>query len=328
MPKGHHHLTYRQRCQIEALLQANTNQEEIARQLKVSPATISRERRRNSDGQGYRAEKAHEQAVQRRKQASSVPRKMTPARIQPIENLLTGQQWSPDQISGWLARGEEVSVSHEWIYRHIWADKRAGGDLWTHLRHRGKKYNRRGAKTAGRGLIPGRVDISQRPDVVDKKSRIGDWEGDLIVGANHRGAILSHVDRKSKYTKLVLLPDKQADSVKKACRNVLRKLKDHIKTITYDNGKEFAGHRKIAEMLQCDIYFARPYHSWERGLNEHTNGLVRQYFPKRTDLTKLTKAEVQAVEDRLNRRPRKCLGYKTPYEVFSKERELNVAFHC
>jgi len=116
--------------------------------------------------------------------------------------------------------------------------------------------------------------------------------------------------------------------VTKACHKVLKNIKSFFETITYDNGKEFAGHKKIAKMLQCDIYFAKPYHSWQRGLNEHTNGLVRQYFAKGTDFTKLTQADIQIVEDRLNRRPRKCLGYKTPYEVFSKERMKIVAFQC
>ncbi len=327
MPKRHCHLTYEQRCQIYTLLQTEPCRAQIARQIGVDRSTITRELQRNTGKCGYRFKQAHSKASDRRKKASSVPRKITPAHIQQIENLLTKQQWSPDQISGWLAHNK-IFVSHEWIYRHIWADKKKGGNLWTHLRHRGKKYNRRGEKTAGRGLIPGRVDIEERPEIVETKSRIGDWEGDTIIGKNHKGAILSHVDRKSKYTKLVLLPDKSTISVQKACRRALVKLKAFIKTITYDNGKEFSGHEKIAKMLQCNIYFAKPYHSWQRGLNEHTNGLVRQYFPKGTDFTKLTQAQVQAIEDRLNQRPRKCLEYKTPYEIFSKARRQNVASQC
>jgi len=317
MPEGHHHLTCQQRCQIDAFLQADFSQAEIARRLGVNRSAISRELRRNGSKDGYDCQKAHAKACERRKKASSVPRKINSAQVDLIEKLLTNWQWSPDQISGWLACGG-IFVSYEWIYRHVWADKKKGGDLWTNLRHGGKKYNRRGEKTAGRGFIPGRVDIEERPEIVEEKSRIGDWEGDLIIGKNHKGAIMSHVDRKSKYTKLILLPDKTKDSVIKACRKQLAKLKEFFKTITYDNGKEFAGHAKIAKMLQCDIYFAKPYHSWERGLNEHTNGLVRQYFPKGTDFTKLTQADIEAVEYKLNRRPRKCLNYKTPYEVFLK----------
>jgi len=326
MPKGHRHLTYDQRCQISAFLQAGIRPAQIARELNVAPSTISRERRRNRGKRGYRHKQAHSKAVARRKKASSVPRKIDFAQVELIERLLTQEQWSPDQISGFLARGK-LFVSHEWIYRHIWADKKKGGDLYTHLRHRGKKYNRRGEKTAGRGLIPNRVDISQRPEIVEEKIRIGDWEGDLIIGKNHKGAIMSHVDRASKYTKLVLLQNKRAQTVEKACHEGLESIKRHIKTITYDNGKEFARHQEIAKMLQCDIYFATPYHSWERGLNEHTNGLIRQYLPKGTDFAKLTQAEIQTIENKLNRRPRKCLNYKTPYEVFSKTC-TDVAFQC
>ncbi len=327
MPKRHCHLTYEQRCQIYAFLQAGICRAQIARQLGVNRSTITREVQRNAGKCGYRFKQAHNKASERRKKASSVPRKITPAHVAQIENLLSERQWSPDQISGRLAHSE-IFVSHEWIYRHIWANKKKGGKLWTHLRHRGKKYNRRGDKTNGRGLIPGRVDIEQHPEIVETKSRIGDWEGDTIIGKNHKGAILSHVDRKSKYTRLVLLPDRSANSVQKACALRLAKLKAFIKTITYDNGKEFAGHQKISKILQCDIYFAKPYHSWQRGLNEHTNGLVRQYFPKGTDFTKLTQTQIQTIEDKLNQRPRKSLAYKTPYEVFAKERGQNVASQC
>ena len=328
MPKGHHsHLTCEKRCQIEALLQTGLSQAAIARALKVDASTISRELKRNGSKGGYRCKQAHAKAQKRRKQASCVRRKITPEVVGIVEKRLREDQWSPDQISGRLAL-EGIFVSHEWIYRHIWKDRKNGGDLWIFLRHRGRKYNRRGEKTAGRGLIPGRVDISQRPEVVEEKSRVGDWEGDLIIGTNYKGAILSHVDRKSKYTKLAKLPDKRAKNVTRACRRRLKKLKELIKTITYDNGKEFAEHREIAQLLQCEVYFATPYHSWERGLNEHTNGLVRQYFPKGTDFTKLTHADVQEIEDKLNNRPRKCLQYKTPYEVFVKECGQSVAIQC
>ncbi len=186
--------------------------------------------------------------MQRRKEATRARRKIPPELTLTIEKRLREEQWSPDQISSRLDRSG-VFVSHAWICRHIWKDKKNGGDLWTFLRHRGKKYNRRGEKTAGRGLVPGRVDISQRPDVVEEKSRAGDWEGDLVIGKNHRGAILSHVDRKSKYTKLAKLPDKRAKNVTRACRKLLKRMKKYIKTITYDNGKEFAQHREIAKLL-------------------------------------------------------------------------------
>ena len=241
---------------------------------------------------------------------------MTPSLIREIEERLTREQWSPEQISGWLKKEGRPFVSPERIYQHIWKDKRNGGSLWRSLRHNGKKYNKRKGKNSGRGLIPGRVDISERPAIAAEKSRIGDWEGDTVIGRGQKGAILTHVDRKSKYTKLAILPDKSSASVQSACDASLLPIAHKIETITYDNGKEFAGHAKIAATLEAQIYFAKPYHSWERGLNEHTNGLLRQYFPKGSDFSTLTSAEVQRVEDKLNSRPRKALGYKTPSEVF------------
>jgi len=162
----------------------------------------------------------------------------------------------PDQISGWLMKNGAGSISHERIYQHVWEDKKNGGTLYLQLRHRGKKYNKRKGKTSGRGLIPNRVDIDQRPTIVAEKSRIGDWEADTIIGAGHKGIIMSHVDRKSKYTKLAKLPDKSADSVVRACGRILLPLADRIETITYDNGKEFASHAEIAAALGAKSYFA------------------------------------------------------------------------
>ena len=284
MPEGYLHLTCEQRCQIYALLQSGHSQAHIARQIGVDPSTISRELVRNTGARGYRFKQAHEKASQRRQEASDKPRKMTPDLVELIEEKLTQEQWSPDQISGRLAKDGVAFISHERIYQHVWKDKKDGGTLYLHLRHSGKKYNRRKGKNSGRGLIPNRVDIDQRPPIVAAKSRIGDWEADTIIGANHKGVVMSHVERTSKYTKLAKLPDKNADFVVQACARVLLPLADQIETITYDNGKEFASHAQIATSLGALSYFAKPYHSWERGLNEHTNGLFRQYFPKGSDL--------------------------------------------
>jgi IS30 family transposase len=316
MPKGYRHLTYEKRCQIYTLLKSGHAKIEIAQLLGVHRSTITKELKRNTGGKGYRFIQAQEKASARRAAASGAPRKMKPGLVSEIEEKLTQDQWSPDQISGWLKRRGRAFVSCERIYQHIWKDKRNGGGLWRHLRHSGKKYNRRKGKTSGRGLIPGRVDIAERPAIAQEKRRIGDWEGDAIIGRSPKGVILTHVDRKSKYTKLAILPDKSAASVQKACDASLLPIAHKIETITYDNGKEFAGHAQIAAKLGAHIYFAKPYHSWERGLNEHTNGLVRQYFPKGSDFSTLTPADVQRVEDKLNSRPRKALGYKTPSEVF------------
>ena len=178
MPEGYLHLTCEQRCQIYALLQSGRSQAHIARQIGVDPSTISRELVRNTGARGYRFKQAHEKASQRRQEASDKPRKMTPDLVELIEEKLTQEQWSPDQISGRLAKDGVAFISHERIYQHVWKDKKDGGTLYLHLRHSGKKYNRRKGKNSGRGLIPNRVDIDQRPPIVAAKSRIGDWEAD------------------------------------------------------------------------------------------------------------------------------------------------------
>ncbi len=233
MPEGYLHLTCEQRCQIYALLQSGHSQAHIARQIGVDPSTISRELVRNTGARGYRFKQAHEKASQRREEASDKPRKMTPDLVELIEEKLTQEQWSPDQISGRLAKDGVALISHERIYQHVWKDKKDGGTLYLHLRHSGKKYNRRKGKNSGRGLIPNRVDIDQRPPIVAAKSRIGDWEADTIIGANHKGVVMSHVEQISKYTKLAKLPDKNTNFVVQTCARVLLPLADRIETITY-----------------------------------------------------------------------------------------------
>lgn len=318
MPKLYHHLTRDQRCQIYALKKRGFTQTEIAADIGVTQSTISREVVRNAGLRGYRFKLAHDLAKRRCSARKGVARVMTPSTIARVEKLLTSHQWSPEQICGALKHECSTKVSHESIYRHIWADKKRGGKLYLHLRQRGKKRNKRGSATAGRGLIPDRIDIDERPAIVNEKSRVGDWELDSIVGAKHKGAITSMVERKTKLTKLVLLAGRTSEATKEGIIRRLEPLKEHVITLTSDNGKEFASHGKISEKLDADFYFCHPYHSWERGLNENTNGLVRQYFPKGTDFAKLTTADVQRVEDLLNNRPRKTLNYHSPNEVFAK----------
>jgi len=289
----------------------------IALRLGTHKSTISREIARNG-GKQYCHLKAETLSVERRTLASKRQTKMNNPDLRDLVlDQLTRLQSSPRQISGVLKLKHDLLISHETIYKYIWKDKKTEGELYLNLRHRGKKYNKRGLKLAGRGLIPGRVDIEQRPKIVELKLRIGDIEADLIVGAEHKGAILSLVDRHSKYTMLFLLKGKTKEEVTAAIVQTLKKAKRHLHTITYDNGKEFAGHAVIAKKLGVKCYFAKPYHSWERGLNEHTNGLVRQYFPKKTFFDTITAEDVQCVEDILNNRPRKILNFKTPYEVFT-----------
>lgn len=313
MPKGYHHVTRDIRSQIYALKASGMSLRGIAKIVDRDVSTISREIKRNTGGRGYRQNQADTKAIERRQKVSSQPRKLTPEVILYIEDKLC-EKWSPEQISGRIKLEGKTRISHETIYQYVWANKRLGGDLHEHLRHSGKKYNKRSATSAGRGCIPNRVDISERPDIVEQKTRLGDWEGDTIIGAKHQGAIVSYVDRHSKYTVLKKVANKTAELIVQA---TLEKLGQGLPvlTITYDNGKEFSAHADIAQALEAQCYFARPYHSWERGLNEHTNGLVRQYFPKKTDFSTITDSDVQLVELAINNRPRKVLNYRTPLEV-------------
>lgn len=320
MPQGYHHVTQEERCQIYALKSIGMSLRGIARELGRNVTTISKELKRNSGKRGYRYKQAQQKARLRRQEASQQPSKMTPQIIKTVEDCLA-QEWSPEQIAGRL-KIEGFSISHETIYKHVWANKRSGGLLHKQLRHRAKPYNKRSGKHAGRGHIKNRVDISERPLIVENKSRIGDWEGDTIIGAQHKGAILSYVDRHSKFTLLHKIERKTAALVTAATIEKMKTLPHPVRTITYDNGKEFAAHEKIAESLNTECYFARPYRSCDRGLNEHTNGLVRQYLPKSTTFSKVADSVIEFIENRLNNRPRKSLQYRTPFEVFYGDSNL------
>ncbi|MGA9314693.1 MAG: IS30 family transposase [Solirubrobacteraceae bacterium] len=328
MPRGYEHVTRDIRCQIYALKSTGISLRKIALSVDKNVSTISREIARNTGGRGSRFNQADKKAIERRSEASRAPKKLTDELKEVIKEKLL-EDWSPEQISGRLKQ-EGVTISHESIYQYIWRDKRSGGLLYKHLRHRGKRYNKRSSGKAGRGCIPERVDIAARPAIVETKSRIGDWEGDTIIGAQHKGAIVSYVDRNSKFTLLKKIERKTALLVTQATVEKMADLPHPVLTITYDNGKEFSDHKDIANILNTACYFATPSHCWERGLNEHTNGLVRQYLPKSTDFTEVSDDEIQSIENRLNHRPRKVLQYKTPFEVFfaGLNTSSTVALHC
>lgn len=308
-------LTCEQRYQIYALRKAGQKQTEIAMIVGCHKSTISRELRRNLGFKGYRPQQAQSLAHGRR--CRSHARRITEQTWEQVE-LLLRQQWSPEQIAGRLRLEQQPTVSHEGIYLHIYADKRSGGTLYRQLRSQKKQRKRYGGH-ARRAQIPNRISIEERPAIVARKGRIGDWEADTIIGARHKGAILSCTERKSKLSLLRKLETKGATEVKRNCIELLSPCADQVHTITVDNGKEFSDHRDIAAVLKADIYFAHPYSSWERGLNENTNGLVRQYFPKKYDFSKITHDDVRRVAARLNNRPRKTLGFRTPNEVFFKQ---------
>jgi len=307
-------IMYEDRCQIYALSRRGCSQETIAEVLDVSQSTVSREMCRNRGQRGYRFKQAEAKA-QARQAIRSKPRKLTAPLRRRIEAKLRQMRWSPEQISGWLCE-QGINLSHECIYQMIWQDKRDGGDLWRSLRRRGKRYNKRAGKNAGRGLIPNRIDISERPAIVARKTRLGDWEGDTVVSAGRKGGLLTLVERKTKLTKIAKLPRATARATQKAAVRRLKPIADFVHTITFDNGKEFATHQDITHALKATIFFATPYHAWERGLNENTNGLIRDFFPKGTDFSTIANAEVAKVERLLNARPRKSLGFRSPQEVF------------
>jgi transposase, IS30 family len=309
-------LTREQRYQIHALIKAAHSQSQIAVIVGCHKSTISRELRRNCGAHGYYPNQA-QQLARRRQRHSRGPR--IPAETwQQVERLLQ-QQWSPEQINGRLRLEQQRTVSHERIYLYVYADKRRGGSLHRHLRSQKKQRKRYGGYIR-RGQIPNRIGIEQRPAIVASKRRFGDWEGDTIIGARHQGAILSLVERKSKLTLLHKLESKAATEVKDTGIALLMPLQDRVHSLTVDNGKEFVLHEQITAALQAPLYFTHPYAAWERGLNENTNGLIRQYFPKKYDFARITNADVQRVAELLNNRPRKTLGYRTPHEVFFKER--------
>ena len=306
-------LTLEKRYQISALKKLGMSQSYIANEIGVHKSTVSRELSRNSL-QKYSAETAHVTARIRHKKK---PRKI---RLTQTIKIYIGQKlkehWSPQQISGRLHVEENLSISHETIYQYIYKNLRQGGTLYKYLRHQNKKYTKRSSQYKTRGQIKGRVSIEERPSIVETYSRIGDVEIDTVIGKGHKGAIVTIVDRKSKFSLFKIVESKQATPVTKALIDLMYPIKKHIHTVTSDNGKEFSFHRDVSDALDCGFYFCHPYCSSERGLNENTNGLLRQYFPKGTDFTQITDKQIVEAQERLNHRPRKSLDYKTPFEVF------------
>ena len=320
--RGYTQLTQEERYQIYALKKAGHDQATIAEIIGRNPGTISRELRRNRGLKGYRPQQAHNLALQRRYDKAQ-PR--IGNQVWQLVEALIREEWSPEQVVGRVAMEQGVSISHEWIYQYIYADKHSSGDLYRYLRCQKVRRKRYGIYSR-RGTIPNQVSIDERPAIVDAKRRFGDGEGDTVIGKGHRGALVTLVERKSLYTVMRSVLHKTAKAVRGAVVDGLTPYIDWVHTITYDNGREFADHEGMARDLEANIYFAHPYASWERGLNENTNGLIRQYFPKDRDLTTVTKYEIEQAMDKLNHRPRKSLGYRTPHEVFfNTKTSLTVA---
>ncbi len=317
------HLGLEERHYIELSVKNEKTLSEIGKELGRSQSTISREINRNKGLRGYRHNQANCMA-NKRHEIKPKATKLTTEIVDLIEGYIR-QDWSPEQIVGRLNKEGVIKLHHETIYQYILSDKRSGGDLYMHLRHQKKTYRKRygSAHPRNRSGIPNRTDIDDRPEVVNARERVGDWEADTMIGKSHKGVFVTLDERKSKLRLALPVGSKRARDVTDAMLSLFGPVKHFVNTITFDNGKEFAYHEEVAETIQCETYFAKPYHSWERGQNENANGLLRQYFPKSMELIDVTKRQVLDAVHKLNSRPRKCLGFKTPYEAFEELTSIN-----
>jgi transposase, IS30 family len=313
------HLTLEQRYEIQSYTKAGRGICEIAKLMGSNKSTISREIKRNSDQRNghYKADLAQKKAKNRHF-AKPKHFKFTEEVHSNVVYYLE-QNLSPEQIVGRAKLEGKAMVSHESIYQFIWQDKRQKGTLYKHLRSKGKRYRKRGSLKDSRGVIADRKDISTRPAVVDAKERLGDLEIDLVIGSNHKGALVTINDRASGFLFMKKIEGKQASMVEEATIELLQDFKFVLHTLTSDNGKEFSNHKAIAQKLEIEYYFAHPYHSWERGANENLNGLIRQYFPKNYNFDLITEQQVEHAVNQLNNRPRKRFGFKTPNEIFTEK---------
>ena len=302
------HLSQAERYQIHALMKAGHDQSQIAKVLDRNKSTISRELSRNTGSRGYRPKQACEMSADRAQNSRNAS--TVAPWVKEQANALLRVQWSPEQIAS------QLPISHETVYQHVYADKAQGGTLWKNLRCQKQKRKRYAGGRERRGQIPNRRPLSERPLHIEARSQVGHWECDTVIGANHKGAVVTMVERKSGYAVMAKVTNKTSALVSSAIVDKLQPLAARVKTLTFDNGKEFAGHAYIDEQLQSTAYFARPFASWERGSNENLNGLLRQYVPKKRAMSTVSDEEIRMIQNRLNNRPRKRLGFKTPAEVF------------
>ena len=316
-------MTYRQlspeeRYMLAALRRQGYNQSQIARALGRHRSTVGRELRRNStraDGR-YRASTAQERTNGRRSRSRRNSR-FGAEDFAVIDELLC-RQWSPEQIAGHLARQGLLAISHETIYRHVWRDKRQGGTLYTHLRGARKRRRKRYGAYDSRGRLAGKRLISERPAEVEAREAVGHWEADTVAGAGAKDCVVTLVERKTGFVLIGKLKDRTARSLSRRVVGMIRTHAGKFETVTADNGTEFHDYGRVERLTGAAFYFARPYHSWERGSNENANGLIRQYLPKGVSMAGLTQQQCTAVARKLNTRPRKRLGFRTPLECFNE----------
>ncbi len=316
-------MTYRQltpeeRYMLAALRRQGLNPSQIARSLSRHRSTVCREISRNStraDGR-YRAFTAQERTNGRRSRSRRNLR-FTVADFALVDELLC-RQWSPEQVCGHLARQGQLSISHETIYRHIWRDKKAGGLLYTHLRTARKRRRKRYGAYDSRGRLADKRMISDRPAEVETRQRVGHWEADTVIGAGSKDCILTLVERKTGLVLIGKLADRTANSLRQRIVRLIHRHPGKYETVTTDNGTEFHDYHRIEKLTGMTFYFARPYHSWERGSNENANGLIRQYLPKGMSMAGLSQQQCNSIARKLNQRPRKRLGFRTPLECFNE----------
>lgn len=312
------HLTASQRYTIERMFKAGHSKTEIAKLIDKDKSVVVREIKRNSDGRSGEYRSALAQRKYHKRQKEKFKKVRFSSCVKADVELLLREDYSPEQVVGTLKKQGKDTVSTERIYQHIWKDKKQGGTLYMHLRNQGGRYRKRGNEKDNRGIIKNRIDIDKRPKIVEERSRFGDLEVDLIIGKNHKQAIVTINDRASGMLKMRKVMSKKAEQVSQAIIEELQDWTPFIHTMTADNGKEFALHEAVAEQLSIDHYFAKPYHSWERGSNENLNGLVRQYFKKSSDFSKITDQQIKSIENKINTRPRKRFNFENPTFVMNQ----------
>ena len=303
---------------LAALRRQGLNQSQIARSLGRHRSTVCREVGRNStraDGH-YRPFTAQERTNGRRSRSRRNQR-FSAEDFARVEELLC-RQWSPEQVAGYLRRTGQLSISHETIYRHVWRDKKRGGTLYTHLRGARKRRRKRYGAYDSRGRLAGKRMISERPPEVESRERVGHWEADTVMGAGSKDCVVTLVERKTGLVLIGKLKDRTAGSLSRRVIRLVRRHGGAFETMTADNGTEFHNYVRVERRTGVVFYFARPYHSWERGSNENANGLVRQYLPKGMSMAGLSQQQCNAIAGKLNTRPRKRLGFRTPLECFNE----------
>ena len=319
--KHYQHLNKEERFYIWNALRTGSSQKEVALTLGRNPSTICREIKRNR----YRNTKIYTyhwalEILRHRKRrvAKTKHKKLNQAKIKMIEQLIHCYL-SPEQVSGYLEEHHDISISHETIYRHIYSDRERHQALKPFMRHGTKNYRKAYGSGARVSNIPKRVCITERPAIVEEKSRIGDWECDTVIGSDRKSVLVTVVDRASLYTCCSRVFGRTSEIVSSAIIRILKPHMSKVLTLTFDNGSEFVKHERIGRALNAKTYFAHPYASWERPINENTNGLLRQFFPKKTDFKKVTWRQVKAAVTNLNNRPRKTRNYLTPNQLFNDE---------